>query len=169
MKATERGSLAATWANASRASSSRMGTPPTSKRTLPVGTLTAQYSKGPFPLPIRVSLPLTETGVLGNTLMKTLAPLTTLSFLLSTSSATVRWSADNLPPLPLTRMPYSPNASVVPFTDPPVGMGMAPFCLFMYLTFFGANWLRKRTQAKATGDEGSFAGLQRMYSRGSSK
>jgi hypothetical protein len=61
--------------------SSLIPPPPTSNTTLPKGTLQAQYSKLPFPFPILVSLPLTQTGISGKTLINTSAPLTGLIFL----------------------------------------------------------------------------------------
>lgn len=50
-----------------RAISSRMPPPVISITTRPAGTRQAQYSNAPFPLPIRVSLPFTQTGTSGKT------------------------------------------------------------------------------------------------------
>jgi len=120
------GSLTIAKRRASRASSSRIGAPPISKITRPGGTLDAQNSKCPFPLPIRVSLPFWHTGISGKIRMKTLAPLTFLIFLFMTSSVWLSCLEVSLAPFPLIRMPHSPYANVVPFVDPPIGMGSTP-------------------------------------------
>lgn len=120
------GSLSAACRKASLASSSRMGNPPISKITRPFGTRVAQNSNVPLPLPIRVSFPLMQTGISGNTRKYTFAPLMTFIFLLMTSSAVVSCFALSLTPLPLILIPHSPYASVVPFVEPPIGMGIRP-------------------------------------------
>ncbi len=67
-----------------------------------------------------------HTGMSGNTLMYTFAPLIVFIFLFIASSALVSCFAVRRTPLPLIRMPHSPNANVVPFVDPPIGTGMMP-------------------------------------------
>jgi len=139
------GSLSAAWRRASRASSSRIGAPPNSNITRPVGTRVAQNSNAPLPFPIRVSLPLMQTGISGNTLKYTFAPLMTLIFLLRTSSAASNCLALKRTPIPFIRMPQSPKARVVPFIEPPVGIGMRPLWRLMLTIFFGASWVRVLT------------------------
>lgn len=98
--------------------SSRIFPPPISNTTRPKGTLQAQYSKLPFPLPIRVSLPLTQTGTSGNTRINTSAPLTGLILRLMAVWADESWSAVSRA-APSVRIPNVPCSSVVPFSDPP--------------------------------------------------
>jgi hypothetical protein len=71
----------------SLAISSRIPPPPTSNTTFPWGTLQAQYSNAPFPFPILVSFPLTQTGTSGKTRIQHSAPLTALIFRLTATSA----------------------------------------------------------------------------------
>ena len=59
-----------------------------------------------------------------------------------TSSAVCSCLAVSLTPLPFIRRPHSPYARVVPLIEPPIGIGMTPLCLLMYLTFLGASWCR---------------------------
>ncbi len=106
----------------------------------------AQYSKVPFPLPIRVSLPFIQTGISGKHLSHTLAPFHTFNFLLITSSAVVNCFALSRMPFPRILMPQSPKANVVPRVEPPMGMGTRPLCRLRYLTFRGANWPRDRVR-----------------------
>ncbi len=80
-----------------------------------------------------------QTGMSGNTRMYTFAPFIGLSFLFNASSADLSCFAVIRMPLPLTRMPHSPNVSVVPFVDPPTGMGSTPLCLLRNLTWRGAS------------------------------
>jgi hypothetical protein len=127
----------------SLAISSRIPPPPTSNTTRPTGTLEydntrsihdekqangricdnstnlqAQYSKAPFPLPIRVSFPFTQTGTSGKTLIQHSAPLTGLIFRLTATSAEESCLAVRRVPSS-SRRPYVPSCSVVPFVDPP--------------------------------------------------
>lgn len=81
--------------------------------------------------------------------MYTFAPLMVLIFLFSASSADFSCFAVIRAPLPFTRMPHSPNASVVPLIEPPIGMGSTPLCRLMNLTDRGASWWRPRAK---TGD-----------------
>ena len=78
----------------------------------------AQYSNAPFPLPIRVSLPLTQTGISGNTRIQHSAPLTALIFRLTATSADVSCLAVRRVDSS-SRRPYVPSCSVVPFIEPP--------------------------------------------------
>lgn len=76
--------------------------------------------------------------------MYILAPLTGFNLRLITSSATCNCLAVNRAPFPLIRIPHSPKANVVPFVDPPIGIGMVPLCRLTYLTLRGASWERFR-------------------------
>ena len=117
------------------ATSSRTGTPPSSKMTLPTGALLlqlplpppsrrthrhAQYSNVPFPFPILVSFPLTHTGISGKTLMYTSAPLMSRILRLAAVRAESSWSAVRRADW-RRRIPYWPCWSVVPRSEPPVG------------------------------------------------
>jgi hypothetical protein len=90
-----------------------------------------------------------QTGMSGNTLMYTLAPLIILSFLLRTSSAATSCLALNRTPFPLIRIPHSPKASVVPLIEPPVGIGMRPLCRLTLTAFLGPSWLACLTKTCA--------------------
>lgn len=104
----------------SLAISSRIPPPPTSKTTLPTGTRHAQWSNAPFPLPIRVSLPLTHTGTSGKTRIQHSAPLTALILRLMATSAD--WSCLAVSRVEeRTRKPKAPSWRVVPLVEPPVG------------------------------------------------
>ena len=87
-----------------------------------------------------------HTGISGNTRMYTLEPLTGLIFLLITSSAVVNCFAVIRTPWPFILIPQSPYASVVPFVDPPIGMGIVPLCRLICVTRRGASWDRKRAK-----------------------
>lgn len=91
-----------------------------------------------------------QTGISGNTLIYTLVPFTILIFRLITSSAVVSCFALSRTPFPLMRMPQSPYASVVPFVEPPVGIGTRPLCLLMLWMFFGAKFPRLRVIVRFT-------------------
>ena len=78
--------------------------------------------------------------------MYTFAPLMGLIFLLNASSADLSCFAVIRMPLPFTRMPHSPYASVVPFVEPPTGMGRTPLCRLRNLTERGASWCRPRAK-----------------------
>ena len=94
-----------------------------------------------------------QTGMSGKTLKYTLAPLKTFSFLIITSWAVDNCFALSLAPFPTILIPHSPWASVVPFVDPPIGIGIRPLWRFAYLTCFGASWLRARVNMVSRGKE----------------
>jgi len=87
-----------------------------------------------------------HTGISGNTLRYTLLPFKTFNFLMITSCAVDSCLALSLAPFPLIRIPHSPYASVVPFVDPPVGIGTRPFWRLACFTCFGASWPRPRVK-----------------------
>lgn len=68
-----------------------------------------------------------QMGTSGKTRRKSFAPLTTLSLRLMSSWTVVSCLAERRAPFPQIRMPHWPYASVVPFVEPPVGMGIDPF------------------------------------------
>ena len=80
--------------------------------------LQAQYSKPPLPLPIRVSLPLTQTGTSGNTRIQASAPLTGLILRLIETRAEVSCEAVRRAEA-RRRMPNAPCRSDVPLIEPP--------------------------------------------------
>lgn len=82
---------------------------------------------------------LIQTGISGKTRIHTLDPFKTFNFLLIVSSAEVICLALKRTPFPLILIPHSPNLSVVPRVEPPVGMGTRPLCLLMNLTCLGAS------------------------------
>lgn len=45
----------------------------------------------------------------------------------------------------LIRSPYSPNSTVVPFVEPPIGSGILPFCALRCFTRRGEKSEAKRT------------------------
>ena len=67
-----------------------------------------------------------QTGISGNTLMNTFAPLMGLIFFLMASSAARSCFCVIRAPFSFILMPHSPNARVVPFVDPPIGTGSLP-------------------------------------------
>ena len=87
-----------------------------------------------------------QTGISGNTLRYTLVPFKIFNFFMITSCAVVSCLALSLAPFPLIRIPHSPYASVVPFVDPPVGIGIRPLCRLAYFTCFGARSPRPRVK-----------------------
>lgn len=133
------GNLADASRSASLATSGRMSTgPPISKMTRPTVARQAQNSNEPLPLPIRVSFPLTHTGMSGKTRMKTCAPLITFNFLFNATSADCSCLAESRAGSK-RRMPYAPSLSVVPFNDPPVCSGTRPLWAFRYFVRRGAS------------------------------
>lgn len=88
----------------------------------------------------------------GKIRMYTFAPLIGLIFLRNASSADLSCCAVIRIPLPFTRMPHSPYASVVPFVEPPIGTGSTPLCRLMNLTWRGASWCRPRAKTREAGD-----------------
>lgn len=90
-------------------------------------------------------LTFTQTGISGNTLSQTLTPFNTLSFFLSAASALFScFAVMRAETSPATRTPYSPNASDVPFDEPPVGRGTRPLWYFLYFIRRGARSPRAR-------------------------
>ena len=84
-----------------------------------------------------------QTGISGNTLVKTLAPL--IGFIPLLSASLAEWScfAESLT-ASFTRIPYSPCSSVVPAVLPPVWMGTRPLCAFLYFVLRGVRDVRVR-------------------------
>lgn len=87
-----------------------------------------------------------QTGISGNTLRYTFAPFTTFNFRFTSSSTVCSCFPVSLAPFPRIRMPHSPNASVVPLVEPPIGIGMTPLCRLTHVTLRGASWERCRAK-----------------------
>lgn len=100
---------------------------------------------------------LMQTGISGKSRMNTFVPLITFSFRFSTSSADCSCLALNRAPFPLIRIPHSPNASVVPFVEPPIGIGMVPLWRLTHFTLRGASCERCRTKLRGVESDGNRA------------
>lgn len=91
-----------------------------------------------------------QTGISGNTLRKTCAPLTTFNLRFRAVSAATSCFADRRAGAS-RRIPYAPSCTVVPFVEPPVLKGMVILCALRYFVRRGARFPLCRTPPSCVG------------------
>lgn len=116
--------------------------PLSSKMILFTGTRAAQYSNEPFPLPIRISLPLSYTPILAVTRVNSryLSPRRRCRMVSAPSAnaeAGTRLSWSDM------RRPHSPHTMVVPREEPPVGTRGRPLRDFVLWPRLGNSQLAR--------------------------